>query len=386
MISQKHLFNLQPDIHYLNCASKAPLLKSAEEACIDALKRERTPQALSDEDFFKDEVVVKKTFAQLINCEAVQLAIVPSASYGFACILSNIQPKKNGKAIIIRDEFPSGHLALKKWCNDHHNEMLVIAPDEGIERLGEHWNQKILDAINEYTSVVVMSAVHWMNGVLFDLREIGKACEAAGAKFIVDGTQYVGALPIDVKECRIDALVCAGYKWLFGPYSLGITYFSDDFNEGVPLEEAWINRSNARNFERINIYEDTYVPGAGRYNVGETANFILMPMLAESLSQVLKWGVNEMQDYRKSLVSPLLAYLAKHGIAMEHERYFSPHLFALSLPEGTHPGLFRENLLREKVFISFRGQYIRVSVNIFNDEHDISALIEAIEKTRLQER
>ena len=51
----------------------------------------------------------------------------------------------------------------------------------------------------------------------FDLKEIGLKCLEVGAYFIVDGTQSVGASSMNVKELHNDALICAGYKWLFGP-------------------------------------------------------------------------------------------------------------------------------------------------------------------------
>ena len=42
-----------------------------------------------------------------------------------------------------------------------------------------------------------------------------------GAYFIVDGTQSVGAMSqIDVQELKIDALICAGYKWLSSDHTL----------------------------------------------------------------------------------------------------------------------------------------------------------------------
>ena len=74
-----------------------------------------------------------------------------------------------------------------------------------------------------------MSSIHWMNGTKFKLKEIGERCKKFGAMFIVDGTQSVGALKMDINEYNIDALVCASYKWLFGPYSMGLAYFSDQF-------------------------------------------------------------------------------------------------------------------------------------------------------------
>ncbi|MCB0621142.1 MAG: aminotransferase class V-fold PLP-dependent enzyme, partial [Saprospiraceae bacterium] len=78
------------------------------------------------------------------------------------------------------------------------------------------WNQRILEQIDDRTSVVLLSSAHWMNGLRFDLKAIGQRCREVGAKFLVDGTQSVGVLPIDVQDLHIDALICATYKWLLG--------------------------------------------------------------------------------------------------------------------------------------------------------------------------
>ena len=43
---QKHLFQLDKDIHYLNCAYKAPLLKSAETALMESLEKGKEPLPL----------------------------------------------------------------------------------------------------------------------------------------------------------------------------------------------------------------------------------------------------------------------------------------------------------------------------------------------------
>jgi selenocysteine lyase/cysteine desulfurase len=53
------------------------------------------------------------------------------------------------------------------------------------------------------TAAVLISSIHWTDGTLFDLRKIGERCREVNALFIVDGTQSVGALPIDVKECKL---------------------------------------------------------------------------------------------------------------------------------------------------------------------------------------
>ncbi|MBL4650312.1 MAG: aminotransferase class V-fold PLP-dependent enzyme [Aureispira sp.] len=238
-----------------------------------------------------------------------------------------------------------------------------------------------MEAIDENTSLVLISAIHWMTGLKYDLAAIGTKCAAVGAYFIVDGSQAVGALPIDVEALKIDALISAGYKWLFGSYSLGIAYIGDKFNQGTPIEESWMNRTNARDLSTLTQYEPNYQPHAGRYNVGETSNFILMPILKTGLEQINTWQVSNIQTYTKGLIQPLLTYLKSIGSVLETEAYFSNHLFALSLPEQISLDQLRANLDNNKVIISSRGKYLRVSVNVFNDSTDIEQLIQAIKTT-----
>ena len=381
MNCQKHLFSLRPDIHYLNCGYKAPLLKSAEEAAIKALVRDRNPVDISVDDFFTDVSQVREYFGNLVNCNASNVALIPSTSYGFGSVLSNVKPKLNGNAITIKEEFPSAYFSLKRWCETNQNELIVIEPDSDLTLIGENWNNKIIDAIDKNTSIVLISSVHWMNGTKFDLKRIGDKCAEVGAKFFVDGTQSVGAIAMDVKEFNIDALICAGYKWLFGPYSIGLAYISDQFEDGVPLEESWINRTNAKNFSGLTEYESAYKPGAGKYNVGETSNFILIPIMKEALKQISLWTIPEIRTYSQNLIQPLMTYMKNLGIEFESDKYFTSHLFALKLPAEVDVDQLKINLEKNKVFISVRGQFLRISVNIFNDEEDINQLIKSIDMT-----
>ena len=87
----------------------------------------------------------------------------------------------------------------------------------------------------------------------------------------------VGALPFSVKEIKSDAVICAGYKWLLGPYSLGLAFYNEKFDDGSPIEEDWVNRFESENFQNLVNYQDWYKPKAGKYNVSESSNFIPVP-------------------------------------------------------------------------------------------------------------
>ena len=127
--------------------------------------------------------------------------------------------------------------------------------------------------------MVALPHVHWTDGVRLDLEAIGRRAREVGAALVVDGTQSVGAMPFNVTSIQPDAVICAAYKWLTGPYSIGLAYYGQRYDDGVPSEETWIGRLGSEDFRRLVDYEDAYRPGAARYDVGECSNFVLIPML-----------------------------------------------------------------------------------------------------------
>ena len=380
MKCQKHLFQLPEDIHYLNCAYMSPLLKSVEKRGIEGMQLKRNPVDIKPVDFFTGAVSVRQKFARMVQCDPAQVAIMPAVSYGMNSVIRNIHFRKGQHALTLSEEFPSCYYTAQRWCNDHGAELRVIARRDDLPRKGMDWNDRILEAINSDTAFVVMASVHWMNGTKFDLEKIGARCHEVGAKLIVDGSQSVGALPIDVVACKIDALICAAYKWLMGPYSTALSYIHEDFHEGVPLEESWMTRPNSERFDRLTQYQEGYKPGAVRFDVGQSSNFIFLPMLDEALGQLLEWGVEEIQEYGKRLGAPLIEYFRKKGTNMDEEAHRAHHLMGLQLPESTDGESLVKEFQSRNIFVSLRGDNIRISINVFNTEEDVQELIAALDQ------
>lgn len=375
---QKHLFQLPDDIHYLNGAYMSPLLKSVEQAGIKGIMRKRNPAEIKADDFFSEAEIIKSKIGRIINASSKQIALVPSASYGLKAAINNLPLDRGNHAITVANEFPSGYYTLLNWCITNKKELKVIGPDNISINRGKEWNENILGAINHETTVVLLSSIHWIDGTSFDLQKIGERCKEVNALFIVDGTQSIGALPIDVVTYKIDALVCAAYKWLLGPYSTGFAYFSEFFNEGIPLENTWMNKSNVSDFANLTSYINSYSPGAGRYNSGEFSNFALLPMMHAAVDQILQWGVGEIQDYCSSLVIPLVKLLKQKECWIEDVNYRANHLFGFSLPQGVDSLKLTDTLHQRKIIVSLRNSSIRVSPNVYNSEDDIEALSEAL--------
>lgn len=373
---QREKFQLQKKYTYLNCAYMAPLSKKVENAGNKGIKRKRKPYQITPEDFFHDSETLRLLFSKVIDCdEPNRIVTAPSVSYAMANVVKNLAGKE-GEIILTDKQFPSN---VYPWLSAQSDKIKVkfVPKPEGVEKAAV-WNQHILDAINENTLLVGIGNVHWADGTLFDLKAIRKKTAENDALLVIDGTQSVGALPFSVKEIQPDMLVCAAYKWLFGPYSMTLAYFGEAFDQGSPIEENWINRAGAQNFGGLINYTEQYEPGALRYEVGEHSNFILVPMMIEAIKQVLNWGPANIQAYCKSLMDPLVEAATSMGFGFENENGRCHHLVGMTLPEGLPMETLQQVLHQNKVSVSVRGTSVRVAPNVYNDERDVNRLIKSL--------
>lgn len=376
--NQKHLFNIRGGV-YLNAAYMTPNLKKVKEAGQMALDLMDYPQNMKQSDFFTQSKHVKSSFAKLIHAnEADRIALIPSVSYGIANVVNNIRPQKGSKIIIIEEQFPSNVYPWLRLANQYQMDIQVIKAPKDAKQRGQAWNEAFLNAIDSRTAVVTLPHVHWADGTIFDLKAIRAKSKAVGAYMIIDGTQSVGALPFSVQEFEPDALVCAAYKWLLGPYSTGLAYYGPRFDNGEPIEENWINRKGSENFQNLVQYQDEYKPFANRYCVGQHSNFVLLPMIYEALDQIHKWGVENIQEYCFNLSCNALNYLDDMGCQVEQKEYRANHLFGIRVSNQIYDLKMLNNELKERqIYVSFRGSAIRVAPHLYNTEEDINALVEA---------
>jgi selenocysteine lyase/cysteine desulfurase len=372
-------FSLPSRATYLNCAYMSPMLKSVEKVGIRGLRVKKNPLEVLPEDFFNDSELLREAFAKVINAkDPKRIAIIPSVSYGTSTVAKNLKIGKGQNIIVAAEQFPSNYYPWETLCAENGAELKVISPDKTFNDRGKNWNVKILESINADTKAVAIAHTHWADGTRFDLEAIRKRTKEVNALLIIDGTQSVGALPFDVQKIQPDALICAGYKWLLGPYSIGLAYYGEYFDDGKPLEESWINRLNSEDFTGLVNYQEKYQPGALRYDVGEHSNFILVPMMIRALTQLNRWGIPNIQDYCQEITSTAISLLRGKGLWIEDEQFRASHLFGIRFPQHTDIEKIKKAFLKNKIYVSFRGDAIRVSPNVYNDESDLKKLTKVL--------
>ncbi len=371
-------FHLPGDYHYLNCAYMGPLPRVAEEAGIAAIRAKRMPTDIVPPDAFWETDGLRERFARLVNApNPRRVAIQPGVSYAVATAARNLPVSAGDSIVLTHEQFPGNVYAWRRLAAERGAELRAVGPGDGPGR-GRRWNERLLEAIDARTAVVSVPNVHWTDGTRFDLEALAERCRDVDAALVLDATQSVGALPIDVTRLRPDVLVSATYKWLLGPYTLALTYFGPRFDDGVPLEETWIARERSDDFQNLVDYQDAYAPCAVRYDMAERSNFFLAPIAAAALDMILEWSPERIQAYCRSLTADFLTEVGELGYSVEDEAWRGAHLFGLRMPASVELGPLRDRLAERRVFASLRGSALRLSPNVYNDPADLAVLHEVL--------
>jgi len=371
---KKDLFDIPEGVTYLNAATMSPLLKTSAAAAEKAIARKVHPWSIGVEDFFTDANRSCAMMADMIGAGAKDVCIIPSVSYGIAIAARNIPVKKGQKIILLADQFPSNVYAWQEKAKKVKAQIITIERPED-----DDWTRAIIAAIDQDTAMVCCAQSHWTDGGFVDLIRLGQKCRAAGAALVLDLTQSLGVFPFCVKEVDPDFMICGTYKWMLGPYSYGFAYIAPRWQDGSPLEENWIARKGSEDFSRLADYQDDYQPGARRFDMGERSNFFLTPVILDAMENMKEWGAAAISQYLGSLTDFAAAEAQKLGIGVAEKQFRSPHLLGLIFDNGVPEGL-AQKLASEQVYVSIRGNAIRVSPHVYNDEKDIERFFTILKK------
>jgi selenocysteine lyase/cysteine desulfurase len=353
--SQRRAFNVPEDVAYLNTANLSPQLRVVRSAGEAALERRGRPWTISAADWFVEVERLRSLFSEMIGTSAEGIALVPATSYGFAVAARNLPLSAGQRVLVLADEYPSGIYTWRAAAPRQDAEVLTVGREPG-----QSWADAVLAALDERVAIVSVPNVHWTDGSLVDLGPIAARARELGARLVIDASQSVGAMPLDVGELRPDFLVTVGYKWLLGPFGLGYLYVAEEHREGEPLEQNWILRAGSEDFARLVDYREDYQPGARRFDVGGRTKFELIPMAIAALEQIAEWEVPRIAATLALLTSEIGRRASGIGLDPVSDDERGPHMLGVRLP-GSEGDDVVAALAALNCFVALRGSSLRIS-------------------------
>lgn len=230
------------------------------------------------------------------------------------------------------------------------------------------------------TKIFNMSYVTFDTGKKMDILSIGKMLKERGIFFIVDATQALGGMPITEEELKyIDVLACSSYKWMLGPYGHAFAYFSDDAIKKVQHQNAnWVLSPTSKSVYDLLNYTTDSLPGARKYDRGQTANILASAALDASYDFLLEVGLTEIEKWNKEVRNHFLENYPKKKYQLVTPIDHMGNIVCVKSISGDSVQLEKE-LKQRNVDVSVRQGNVRLSFHVFNNQAQVESLIQALD-------
>lgn len=374
-------FDIPADVTYLNCAFMGPMPSAALEAGTIGLAHKARPWTIDPDDFTVPVDRLRSGLADLLGVpgDLDGVAVTPSVSYGVATAAANLTLRAGQVAVVLQKQFPSDVYGWEALAERSGASLHVVdAPGD------EDWTAALLatiDELGERVGLVSVPPCHWIDGGSVDLVAVSKAARSVGAAVAVDVCQSLGAVPFDATEVRPDFVFGATYKWLLGPYSVGFLWAAPHRRDGVPIEHGWTGRANSHCLACLADYTREYQPGARRFDVGEVANFALVPAARVSIELIRTWGPATIAAHAATVTSRVADGAEALGLHVAPAHLRSPHILGVRLGADVDAEALAPALAARGVHVSVRGDAVRVSAHAFNTLDDADRLLAALDST-----
>jgi selenocysteine lyase/cysteine desulfurase len=364
-------FELPPELVYLNSAGQAPRLRAALAAGCECLQRSAQPWAVSLTDWLARPERVRVLAAELLRCQAATLALVPSVAYGMAVAARQLQPLAGQIVLALAGEHPSG---LHVWqAQPAHLRLVSRAPPED-------WTDALLNAMDDQLAVVVAPACHWHDGSLLDLQRVAAAARARGAALVVDATQALGVMALDLDTLDADFVVAAGHKWLLGAPGLAYLHVAERHHGGQALEHSAWARAGGLAAAIVEDCPPALISSAARFDGSGIYNHPALAMAEIGLAQLQAWGIARVRHQLRSWQAELLVALSASALERWTVTAEAPHLTLIAPPaaDAAQSAALAQALLDQGIVVAARGAGIRVSPYLHNSSADALRLAQAL--------
>ena len=363
------------DATYLNLAGESPMPKVTVRAVQAALEAKKFPHHKSDATYFEVPDRVRESLAKLIHAKPEEIALTTGASHGASSVAYAMKWQPGDEVITAKGEFPLQFTAWKPMEEREGIKLKIVAPKERFITADD-----LIAAMTPRTRLVSVSMVRFDDGSLLDAAGVAEACHKQGALLLLDVSQCCGAMPMDVRQLGADFLICAGYKWLLGPYGAGFFWVKSELRDTLrPGPYIWMAAEGAENFSALNLENAKVAPHAKRWDTTEWASYYNFNLVAmdTSLEFVLRAGPDTVLAHNRKLIEFLFERLPKDRFVIA-----SPLDAAKRGPYGCFCARSKEKtvevyqrLRKENVIVSLREGNIRVSPYLYNTERDIDTLV-----------
>ncbi|WP_254864698.1 aminotransferase class V-fold PLP-dependent enzyme [Halovivax gelatinilyticus] len=355
-------------IHLNNC-SVGPIPETGLEAA-DAFKRSLVEEINPWEAWLETVDEAVERFAELINADVDEVAIMTSATQAISGVASAFDFDERDEVVTSDLDFPT----VPHVWHAHESRGATVRYAESGDR--HHVPaEAYIEELSDRTQLVCTAHAYPFTGGLLDVEPVADAVHDRGGYLFLDAYQSAGIVPIDVKAQNIDMLTAGSPKFLLGGPGMAFLYVDRDVaNELEPTARGWFGVKDRFDFP---LRDPEYAPGTRRFEMGTppvpsafTAN--------AGLETLLEYGIENVRERVVETSGHLIEAAEARGYSVATPRDDERRAGVVNV-QVENPDATLEALHERNVKVSGRNGGIRAGVHFFNTESEMDAFVDVLD-------
>jgi kynureninase len=308
---------------------------------------------------------------RLLGAAPGSVQVQPNASVALSAVAScfDFGSGRRRKIVTTALEFPTTEYV---WREQERAgaRVEVVASDDGVTIPVD----RLLEAIDGETALVVASHASYRSSFLLDPRRIADRAHAVGSFFLLDVYQTAGVLPLRVAEWGVDFAVGGTIKWLCGGPACGYLYVRPDLRPTLqPRLTGWIAHESPFDFAPGRIRYDS---GARRFAQGTPAIASLYSCLP-GLELLLSVGLEEIAEESRRRTQRIVDVSRERGWDLKSPAA-GEHRGGSVMIGAADPERLERELGRRGVLVDWRPGVLRISPHFFNTDEEVERSLEIL--------
>jgi selenocysteine lyase/cysteine desulfurase len=369
----RHQFPVLERGLYFNHAAIGPWPRRTADAVRQFAEENLHHGSANYRNWYARETALRQSLADLVNAGSPDdIALLKNTTEGICITAWGLDWQAGDNVVIPRDEFASNRLpwlAQKPRGVEVREIDIRAAPDA---------ESALIEAMDQRTRLLSVSAVQWSDGFRLDLEALGSACAQHDVLFFVDAIQQLGAMPMDVESCHIDFLAADAHKWLLAPEGIAVFYCRERARPLISLtQQGWHMFEHPWHFDRRDW---TPAKSAKRFEAG-SPNTLGQAALYASVELLMEFGLDKVSG-RVLENTRLLVDAIRERPGLELVSRLEPGRqsgIVTFRPDGISAERLHRALTEAGVSCVLRGGAIRLSPHFYQGEKEMSRFVSILE-------